>query len=196
MSCRFKIFESPFSDLITIPRLPIQMDTTVIQQYKTAFALMAAGKLYPRQELGDIPETLLEFLEEGDDETDTGLLVWGTLVWNRSKADLLGKQLLPFPRFAYTNTFHNDFNDENDAKKRLKLQETLAKVSYILERDEGHTSSLTGGGLNYKRLAGAPRNEGIHTFRITRGNRVSCEPVKGGLTLRHYGSHDCVYEKG
>ena len=188
------IFEAETADLITIPRLPIQIDTTVIQKYRTEFALMAAGKLYPRRELSDIPETLLEFLEEGEDETDTGLSAWGTLIWNRAKADLLGKGLLPFPRLAYARTFQNDFNRENDSKARLKLQETLAKVAYTLERDGGHTSGLTGGALNYERLRGAAGKAGIHTFRITQADRVSCTAADGGLTLRHYGSHDYVYK--
>ena len=92
------IFEAPTADLIRIPRLPIQIDTGVIQEHRTEFALMAAGKLYPRRELRGIPEALLEFLEEGDEETDTGLSVWGTLVWNRSKRKLLRENLLEFPR--------------------------------------------------------------------------------------------------
>ena len=188
------IFEAETADLITIPRLPIQIDTTVIQKHRIEFALMAAGKLYPRREVRDIPETLLEFLEEGDDETDTGLSAWGTLIWNRAKENLLGKGLLPFPRLRYERTFHNDFNREGDAKARLKLQETLAKVSYALEKDRGHTSGLTGGSLNYERLQGAAGQAGIHTFRITQGIRVSCTVVEGGLTLRHYGGHDYVYK--
>ena len=188
------IFEAETADLITIPRLPIQIDTAVIQKHLTEFALMAAGKLYPRRELRDIPETLLEFLEEDDDETDTGLSAWGTLIWNRTKADLLGKGLLPFPRLAYTRTFHNDFNREHDPKARLKLQETLATVTYTLERDGGHTSGLTGGSLNYEKLRGEEGRAGIHTFRITQAARVSCTVAEGGLTLRHYGGHDYVYK--
>ena len=188
------IFEAQTADLITIPRLPIQIDTTLIQKHRTEFALMAAGKVYPRRELKDIPETLLEFLEEGDDETDTGLSAWGTLIWNRAKADLLGKGLLPFPRLAYTRTFHNDFNRENDAKARLKLQETLATVSYNLEKDGGHTSGLIGGALNYERLQGAEGKAGVHTFRVTQAIRVSCTATGGGLTLRRYGGHDYVYK--
>ena len=86
------IFEAETADLITIPRLPIQIDTAVIQKHRTEFALMAAGKLYPRRELRDIPETLLEFLEEDDNETDTGLSAWGTLIWNRTKADFIGRR--------------------------------------------------------------------------------------------------------
>ena len=188
------IFEAETADLITIPRLPIQIDITVIQKYRTEFALMAAGKLYPRRELKDIPETLLEFLEEGDDETDTGLSAWGNLIWNRAKEDLLGKGLLPFPRLAYARTFHNDFNRENDSKARLKLQETLATVAYTLEKDGGHTSGLTGGSLNYERLHGSEGRAGIHTFRVTQAIRVSCTVAQSGLTLRHYGGHDYVYK--
>ena len=154
------IFEAETADLITIPRLPIQIDTTVIQKHLTEFALMAAGKLYPRRELRDIPETLLEFLEEDDDQTDTGLSAWGTLIWNRAKADLLAKELLPFPRLKYARTFQSDFNRENDPKARLKLQETLAMVAYTVEKDGGHTSGLTGGSLNYEKLRGEAGESG------------------------------------
>ena len=188
------IFEAQTADLITIPRLPIQIDTTVIQEHLTEFALMAAGKLYPRRELRDIPETLLEFLEEDDAETDTGLSAWGTLIWNRTKADLLTKKLLPFPRLSYAKTFYDDFNRESDPKARLKLQETLAMVAYTVEKDGGHTSGLTGGSLNYEKLRGEAGKAGIHTFRITQAIRVSCTVAQGGLTLRHYGGHDYVYK--
>ena len=155
------IFEAETADLITIPRLPIQIDTAVIQKHRTEFALMAAGKLYPRRELSDIPETLLEFLEENDDETDTGLSAWGTLLWNRTKADLLTKELLPFPRLSYARTFHDDFNRENDSKARLKLQETLATVAYTVEKEGGHTSGLTGGSLNYEKLHGGKQGKRV-----------------------------------
>ena len=136
------IFEAQTADLIRIPRLPIQIDTAVIQKHRTEFALMAAGKVYPRRELKDIPETLLEFLEEGDDETDTGLSAWGTLIWNRTKADVLAEALLPFPRLEYTRAFRDDFNRENAPKTLLKLQETLAKVAYTLEKSNGNLAPL------------------------------------------------------
>ena len=186
------IFEAQTADLIRIPRLPIQIDTAVIQKHRTEFALMAAGKVYPRRELKDIPETLLEFLEEGDDETDTGLSAWGTLIWNRTKADVLAEALLPFPRLEYTRAFRDDFNRENAPKTLLKLQETLAKVAYTLENSNGNLAPLRqDGGLQFERFM---KIDGIHTFRITQADRVSCEVVDGGLTLRHYGGHDYVYK--
>lgn len=83
------IFERS-SDLIRIPRLPIQIDTTVTYTYRKEFSAMASGKSYQRSELSDdIPETLLEFLEEDDEDTDTGLSAWGVLLWNETIADLL-----------------------------------------------------------------------------------------------------------
>ena len=51
------IFEAPTADLIKIPRLPIQIDTTVIENHRTEFAMMDAGKLYPIGEIEGIPET-------------------------------------------------------------------------------------------------------------------------------------------
>ena len=105
------IFEAETADLITIPRLPIQIDTAVIQEHRMEFALMAAGKLYPRRELKDIPETLLEFYRgSGRCRDRYGVIGVGHL---RSgigqKSNLLAKGLLPFPRLEYTRSFHNDF---------------------------------------------------------------------------------------
>ena len=188
------IFEAETADLITIPRLPIQIDTAVIQEHLTEFALMDAGKLYPRRDVKDIPETLLEFIDEADDQTYAGLSAWRTLIWNRAKADLLAERLLPFPRLAYARTFRNDFNGEHDPKARFKLQETLTTVAYTLDRDGGHTGGLLGGSLNYEKLHGEEGKAGIHTFRVTQAIRVSCTVDDGGLILRHYGGHDYVYK--
>ncbi len=185
------IFEAETADLITIPRLPIQIDTTVIEEHVTEFALMDAGKLYPRRGVKDIPETLLEFIDEADDQTYAGLSAWGTLIWNRAKSDLLAKRLLPFPRLEYAKTFRDDFNDENDPKARLKLQETLAKVTYMLEESNGNLTPLRQDrGLQFERFMTV---DGIYKFRITQAVRVSCTVADGGLILRHYGGHDYVY---
>ena len=185
------IFEAETADLITIPRLPIQIDTAVIQEHLTEFALMDAGKLYPHRDVKNIPETLLEFIEEADDQTYAGLSAWGTLIWNRAKPDLLAKRLLSFPRLAYAKTFRDDFNDENDLKARLKLQETLAKVTYMLEESNGNLTPLRQDrGLQFERFM---QVDGIYKFRITQAVRVSCTVADGGLILRHYGRHDYVY---
>ncbi len=185
------IFESTTADLIKIPRLPIQIDTTVIQNYRVQFAMMDAEKLYPIEELEGIPETLLEFIEEKG-QTYAGLSAWGQLIWNRTKSDLLTKKPLHFPRLEYGKTFRDDFDNQNDSKKRLKLQETLAKVSYLLEQSNGNRALLMrDGGLQFEKFTNM---EGIYKFRIDRAVRVSCSVSEDGLILRHYGHKNVVYE--
>ena len=177
------IFEGS-SELIRIPRLPIQIDTTVIENRQMQFALMAAGKLYPIEELKGIPETLLELVE-----SHAGLSAWGELVWHRTKLSFLTKPLLPFPRLEYLPRFQNDFNQQNEAKARLELQETLAQIAYMLEDSAGDTAVLEGGGFRFKRLQCFP---GIFTFRVARGIRVSCSKDNGTLTLHRYGARNTV----
>ena len=118
------IFEGS-TNLIKIPRLPIQVDTTVIQQHRTKFAMMAAGIMYPIEELVGVPETLLETVED-DNQIYAGLSAWGELIWHQTKSDLLSDELLSFPRLVYQQSFINDCKNLN-SQQWTKLQETLAK---------------------------------------------------------------------
>ena len=182
------IFEAQTADLIKIPRLPIQIDTTVIEDHLVKFALMGAGKLYLRHDIPGIPETFLEFIQ-ANGNTYAGLSAWGQLIWNRTKKELLAKELLQFPRLEYESFFSDDFSKQG-AGERLGLQETLAKVSHALEEARGSTYPLTRKGLNFEQLKS---NADIYTFRITQALRVSCSVANGGLRLRHYGEHQYVY---
>ncbi len=257
------IFEGS-SDLIKIPRLPIQIDTTEIQQYRgqfammeveapcqttkvtgvdnisktllyimedngeayvglsawgmliwnrtkgdllendismvqgelpksaqTQLALMDAGKQYPKTVIDSgIPDALLESVCVNGVPC-AKLSVWGESVWNKAKGDLLGKKegLLSFPRLQYKDTFTDDFKNQNDKDQRFKLQETLAKVAYLLEKHNGSTVGLTGGDLKYDPYNSHP---GIYHFYVNGSRRVSCEAPGGNLILRHCGAHDYV----
>ena len=181
------IFEGS-TDLIRIPRLPIQIDNTVILEHLTKFAMMAAGKLYLVTELEDVPETLLESIEDAG-ETYAGLSAWGELIWHRAKADLLREELLQFPRLRYAPGFHRDLNGVN-AEEFLKLQETLAKVAVILENSGGDPTGLAMGGIRFENFR--THNNDIYRFRITRGIRASCKFEAGQLILLHYGQHQYV----
>ncbi len=183
------IFESS-TDLIKIPRLPIQIDTSMIQNYLTEFRMMAAGEMYSIEKLEGVPETLLEPVPDNGN-TVVGLSAWGTLIWNRTKADFLKDELLPLPKLIYSDTFAKDFSKEKDVKEHLKLQDVLAKVSYLLVKHNGATTGLsTHGGLQYERYKNISGE--IDHFRINGGRRVSCKVDKKGLFLRHYGAHDYV----
>ena len=179
------IFEgSP--DLIRIPRLPIQIDTSVIEDNVIEFAMMAAGQKFPIDFLSGIPETLLE---KADDHA--GISAWGLLIWHRTKSDLLGKELLNFQRLDYKNTFIDDCKSLNK-QQQTDLQETLADVTVALKKTNGDTTQLNDhvSGLNFEQLTGF---NGIYTMRIDRNFRVSCEVANGYLKFRHYGTHDYVY---
>ncbi len=181
------IFEAPTADLIKIPRLPIQIDTTVIEDHLTKFAMMAAGEIYPVENLDGIPETLLQPITDNGN-TVAGLSAWGTLIWNRTKADLLKDELLHFPRLKYANSCIKDYNDTNDPDACVKLQETLASVSFRLQQNNGSTEGLEGG-FKFKPLQGF---NNIYTFRVARGIRVSCSKGNGILKLHRYGHRNVV----
>ena len=89
------IFEGS-TDLIRIPRLPIQIDTTVIKQYRGQLAMMADRAPCPSTEItgvDDIPETLVYNMEDCG-QRYVGLSAWGELIWNRTKEDLLKSDTL------------------------------------------------------------------------------------------------------
>lgn len=176
------IFEGPNSEMITIPRLPIAIDRSIIDPMK--FALMAAGEIQV-SELGDVPETTIV---KADDVAT--LSNWGKLTWNNCKLDLLSQDLLPFPGLEYETSFLGDYKDCRDKKERLKLQETLAKVSSLLTQNNGDIASLKNdGGVQYDVYT---NKKGIGHFRVTQGLRVSCVKEGEVLKLRHYGQHDYV----
>lgn len=178
------IFEGENSELIRIPRLPIQIDYSGISPVK--FALMEGGNWLPRSEVDDVPEALIFPVDN-----EVTLSEWGNLIWKQGKEDLLSNELLPFPRLKYQNSFIHDYQKINQNKEKVKLQEVLAKVSSLLKRNNGDTASLKqDGGLLYDIYT---NKRGIAHFRVTQGLRVSCIPdEQGNLILRRYGNEPDV----
>ena len=175
------IFEGASSELIRIPRLPIKMDEDIIEPFSCELALMAAGGWGTRSQLSDIPEAFLSFA--GD---DCLLSNWGRLIWSRTKRRLLSQELLNFPGLHYEDSFVRDYRSTQNVDERVKLQEVLAKVSYLLTKGSGNTGILKGdGGVLYEVYT---NQQGIAHFRVTQGIRVSCTNQDGQLYLRHYGT--------
>lgn len=176
------IFEGS-RDIITIPRLPIKVDTSVIMPVQ--FALMAAGAWVAISELKNVPETLILKVED----TAT-LTTWGRLVWNRSKVDSMSGELLQFPRLKYESSFKKDYENTKEENEKVKLQETLAKVSHLLIKHNSDTAPLkSDGGLLYEVYQ---NKGGIAHFRVSQGIRVSCTASGGVLTIRRYGKEPDV----
>jgi putative CRISPR-associated protein (TIGR02619 family) len=180
------IFEAG-SQLLRIPRLPLQIDTGPLRDHRVELAMMAQGHILPARQVADIPDGLLET----DDAGDATLSDWGELVWNRVRQELLEKDLLKFPRLHYTDKFKKDFESAG-AKEQAELQEVLAKVAGILEDKNGDTSALKGdGGLQYEVYTNKRTEDGkpIAHFRVSKSRRVSCTAENGALRLRRYGEH-------
>ncbi len=173
------IFEGT-NQLITIPRLPIDIDSTAIAPHAALMARLAANAPIAAQDLPDLPETLVTQLEG-----EALLTTWGKLIWNRTKDQLLSGELLSFPYLSYLDKFKRDYQDCHNPKERVKLQETLAKVSSLLEKFRGDISSLKAdGGILYEKY----KDRGnIDHFRVTQGLRISCHVENKQLILHRYG---------
>ncbi len=177
------IFEGT-NELITIPRLPIDIDSTAIAPHAALMARLAANAPIPFNDLPNLRETLVTQLDG-----EALLTTWGKLIWNRVKGELLTGDLLELPHLSYLDNFRRDYQGCLNPNERIKLQETLAKVSSLLAKSQGDISSLKAdGGLQYEKYT----NLELGHFRITQGLRVSCQVKLGQLVLRHFGEHDYV----
>ncbi|TFI54823.1 putative CRISPR-associated protein [Mastigocladus laminosus UU774] len=196
------IFESS-KEIITIPRLPIKIDTSGIKPVE--FALMAsdADIWMPLSELLGVHESLLFVVDQ-----EVKLSNWGRLTWNNCKRELLTKDLLQFPRLVYDKSFEKDFTRKNvDDQKKLELHERLAEISASMLKYNGNTT-LFDSRLHFTRYEGQQRCEGgvkkneiDHFYMNHDGWRVSCivkqidiskkEKIKI-LHMRHFGEHDYV----
>lgn len=176
------IFEGQNSKTITIPRLPIEVDKSVVKS--TEFALMAQGAWIKLSQLERVPENLLFKV---DDEVT--LTPWGQLIWNKCKEEILSGELLNFPNLQYLQSFTNDCS-KIKGEDRVKLQETLAKTSFLLTKHDGDTGALKrDGGLLYEVYI---NKGGVAHFRVNQGLRISCIASKNGLELRRYGKEPDV----
>ena len=176
------VLEGANPRLINIPKIPMQIDTSIINPMK--FALMEAGSI-DLSHAQDIPE---QFIFVVDNEVILSNL--GTLIWKRCKDDFLSRDLLYFPGLAYEKSFRDDYDKGQNYREKVKLQETLAKVSYLLTKADGDPTVLKkDGGLYFEKFA----NIDLYHFRVSQNMRVSCVFSNGTLRLRRYDSSENVY---
>lgn len=185
------LFEGSKSNLITIPRLPIDVDKSKLKEHIVTLALLDAGDGLSPDQTSNVHEALVA-------EIDGKMILsnWGNLIWNECKEEFLSQKLLDLPRIFYEQTFKEDYKKINLAKEREKLQETLAKVAYLLEESNGNTQPL-GKAVSYYEYGGTKdkKGQGIDHFYVGIEWRVSCQVSGGLLKLRHYGTHNYVETK-
>jgi putative CRISPR-associated protein (TIGR02619 family) len=137
------IFEGS-TQLLRIPRLPIQIDLEILRRHRAPLALLDAGAILAQTEAAGLPEGLLDVDQHGD----ATLSEWGRLIWNRARRDLFQEQLLDVPNLVYEESFQYDFK-KSAPNERVDLQMTLAKVSVLL-KEGGVTRLKQDGGIQYE----------------------------------------------
>lgn len=177
------IFEGKNSELLRIPRLPLQFDHKPLDDYKSIIARMAFGEIVSRDVLKSMPEAYLTIDENGDATLST----WGMLAWNSVKKDIMSEALIEYPKLAYLDTFRRDYEKINDVDRKVDIQMTLAHVSLLFEQ-KGLFALREHGGLQYEKYVN--RNDQLGHFRLNNDWRITCEEKDGMLSLRRVGKHE------
>jgi len=189
-------------ELITIPRLPVELDTEVFRTRPSRFLrLRALDRVpdptpLPADHFANVPDTLIDAV----DGEVYSFSEWGLLLWNQERRALLERED-PFdlPHLDYTERFRRDVRKATPNQRR-RLRETLAVASLLLDMHEGNTASLKQhSALQYENYTGTTTDDGrpIGHFRLhddREGLRVSCEAENNHLKLRRFGRHDEVNE--
>lgn len=179
------IFESEQADLIEIPRLPIKIDYEPFIKYRDKILLLNANKIYQISDFVDFPESAFDIIEN-----KLILSVWGEVVWNKVKYDLFDE----LPKLSFIE-YHKKFIDQYratiDKKQKLKIVETIAKISVRLEEAKGNTAILSKGGIQFSPLE-SKKFEGkqLYHFRLDLGLRINCIKEGNNLLLIEFGTHD------
>jgi len=179
------IFESEKSELIEIPRLPIQIDFEPFRNNKDKLLLLNANKIFEIKDFVDFPETAFDSIDN-----KLILSVWGEVIWNKVKYDLFDK-LPELPYLTFHNNFIEQYKNTVDKKFRIKLLESIAKVSVMLDNSKGNSSVLSKGGIQFSPLESKTFDgEQIYHFRLDLGIRINCIKQGNRLLLTGFGTHD------
>ena len=183
------VFEGQSSKLITIPRLPITVDTNILKNHAVTLALLDAGASLSPEKKTTVPEAMV-----ADRDGKMTISNWGQLIWKKYGDDFLSQDLLDFPRISYAGDFRGEYKKIKDVNDKVRIQKTIAKVSRILEESNGNTREV-GKQVEYYPYQGAKDKEGVDHFYVGKQFRISCNIQNGILKLRHYGTHKYVEGK-
>lgn len=180
------IFEES-NEVIKIPRLPITIDSSVIEPYKVQLAMMDVMEIPAFwEEAKKVPPEWVLVIDR-----QMTLSTWGQLLWNQCSEKLLsGKKPLKFPKIEYNPSFINDYESKPN-HERISLHNQLARAACLLNNHRDSISAMKQDGIfRLRRYVG--KHKDIDHFDLPKDRRVSCRVVGDILQLRHYGEHDDV----
>ncbi|MBE9222626.1 putative CRISPR-associated protein [Cyanobacterium stanieri LEGE 03274] len=149
------------SQLLTIPRLPIKLDTEeIIGNNLTVFRKLDVGFTVKKSECNNIPETLLFYLENEDEVT---LSEWGQLIWLQSKNSYYKDELLPplSEKLVYSDEFKkNMVAFQHRPDRIIQVNQRCDQLSRFLESPDNDKYNPPS--LDYKPITKSPFPDSDH----------------------------------
>jgi putative CRISPR-associated protein (TIGR02619 family) len=151
------LFESA-SDLMEIPRLPVELRVTdALRKFLVSFRKMAVGYPVLEQDVSDIPETLL-MIADGQATPS----IWGDIIWQQDKKQLLGEKLFEplSPKIQLSDSFRKSV-EALLPDRRFHVNEALDELSAYLDQGRPLLKSRA-----FKALEGNPCPPSTHELYL------------------------------
>jgi len=146
------------SDLMEIPRLPIELkETDTLRKFLVLFRKMAVGYPVLEQEVSTIPETLL-LIVDGQATPS----VWGDIIWQRDQKQLLGEKLFEplSPKIQLSDSFRKSVA-ALAPERQFQVNEALDELSAYLDQGRSILKSRA-----FKALEGNPCPPSTHELYL------------------------------
>jgi len=174
------VFETS-DDLLTIPRMPIKIDNSIITDNINLFRRLDIGIEIEKEYLSALPVTLISHI--GDEYT---LSAWGEMIWRKVKAEAYEQELvLPLGKIQYGKQFEKDFLKLNPLEKYQINKKIDMLEKYLLTKE--NLSSL-----RYHALAGQVAQQFSHEFYPFDGGdsrRAYCNELNGMIIIEKLDAH-------
>ncbi len=144
--------------LMEIPRLPVELaDAGEVRRHLDVFRRLAAGYPVSADEVAGVPDSLLLV-----DEGEAILSIWGEIVWQRVRKQLLGEGLLEplSPRLELTGAVRRACAGL-DADRRMHVNKAIDALAAHLDRDKPLPKANT-----LKKLQGKPKPPSTHELYL------------------------------
>ncbi len=157
-------------ELLTIPRLPIEIDRKIFEKHLDLFRRVELGIAGATEIPDEIPESLL-FSERNE----VMLTPYGELLWQKMKMELYGNRLISplIDRIRYSESFKRQFEKFDSDDERRQINQSIDTLIRFV---------LTGGREN-------PRSCRFHTLTNHR-YYAECYPFQGNDSRRLYISRE------
>jgi len=175
------IFETS-SELLIVPKLPIQIDKTVVVENLDIFRKLSLGLSTDGKRLKSIPKSLIIQIDK-----EYTLSAWGELMWNEIKNEEYEKSFLASPYLKLK--FSKEFEKKVESLQPNRLYELNKKIDDLVTYLKFKTNPKS---LNFKILQGSPKVNSTHEFYINsdEAKRGYCHfDRKNNLVIDEYGKH-------